>query len=428
MLHDIFVSYAREDRPRVEKIAEYMAAQGVDVWFDRRITGGQEQYEEIANALRGSSFVLLVWSASAAGSAFVQKEINLAATLGKIIIPVRLDRHSYTPTASLILAGTQFVDARRERFPELELRKICSRIEPKPHKPAPVIATLNMKGGVGKTTLTANLAAAFHSEHSKSVLAIDLDPQANLSNLLVDSNRYEERVSCDQSVISCFEPSICTGALSPARDLRIVNPINGAPPEGTQLAFNLRDPLLAERFDVIIGQFELFKYSLPTNFPYLPACHDYFRRFIEIARNQYDLIFIDAAPSNSFITECAVVAATDIIAPVTPDKYALRGLAALKRLIGSAYQLPSPPRVHVLRNSVQRDVSDAEQPIINEYAAELLDARIPKSDFFATKNPNVNAVVRDTLSTLAYYRGHANIKQALRKTCREVLDRIDSKT
>lgn len=425
MLHDVFISYAREDRTRVEEFARYMIARGLSVWFDDRIKGGQQPYDEIATALRDSSFVLLIWSTSAAGSAFVQNEIAMAANLGKKVIPVRLDRRGYTGGIGLILANSQAIDARRS-FPEREMSIICDRIEPSPASPAPIVATLNMKGGVGKTTLAANLAAAFHSDFGKSVLMVDLDPQANLSNLLIDAMRYEERIACDQSVISCFEPSICSGTTSPTLDLRAVNPIVGQPPEGTQLAFNLRDPLQSKRLDVVVGQFELFKYSLPTNFPYLPGCRTYFDQFIQTAQRQYDLIVIDAAPSNSFITECAVAAATDIVAPVTPDKYALRGLGALKRLIDHAYQLPRRPRLHVIRNAVEREISSAESPIIDEYTAELLDARIPKSDFFAIKNPNAEDRVRDTLATLAFYRGQSRIKDALRKACQEILERIDN--
>ncbi|MBY0562805.1 MAG: AAA family ATPase [Hyphomonadaceae bacterium] len=424
MLHDVFVSYAREDRQRIEPFVAFMRQRNLNVWFDDRIAAGDRAFDEIATALRDSSFVLLFWSAGAAGSSFVQREVRYADTLGKRIVPIKLDRKGYPGAIALLLADRQAVDA-RNHFPEREMSTICDRIEPRPSQPAPIIATLNMKGGVGKTTLSANLSAAFHAAFDKNVLMIDLDPQANLSNLLVDPERYEERLACDQAVISCFEPSICTGAPSPTQDLRSVNPIVGAPPEGTQLAFNLRDPLQSKRLDVIIGQFELFKYSLPANFPYLPGCKAYFEHFIGTARSQYDLIVIDAAPSNSFITECAVRAATDIVAPVTADKYALRGLSALKRLIEHAYQLPAHPRLHVLRNAVGPELTDAEQPIVDEYTAQLLDARIPKSEYFAIKNPNAAVRVRDTLSTLAFYRGQTRVKAAVKKACTEILERIE---
>lgn len=420
-MHDVFLSYAREDRDQVERYAAHLSERGVNVWFDARINVGTDAYAEIGAHLRDSSFVFLFWSKHSAGSAFVQRETIVAESFGKIIIPVRLDSTGFPVRIRLLIAGAQVIDARK-RFPEQELNGLCDRIEPRRSARARVFACLNMKGGVGKTTLAANLALAFH-ERGLSVLLVDLDPQANLSNLLVDLERYEERIECDQAVISCFEPSIATGSATPKDDLRAIRPIIGAPPEATQLAYNLYNPLLGERIDLVLGQFELFKYSLPTNFPMLGATRQYFAQFVDCARQQYDVILFDVAPSNSFITECAVAFAQDIIAPVTPDKYALRGLSALYRLVRTAFALSSPPRIHVLRNAVGGDVAAEERPIIEEYGADLLDARIPKSDYFAIRNPNPAERVRDPLNTLAFRRGRGHIKTELRKAASELMER-----
>lgn len=425
-MFDIFISYAVDDRERVQPFVNYLRSRELKVWWDQDLVGGDQAFADIAEALRKSSFVLLFWSKSAAGAQFVEREVNFAASLGKPVVPVKLDKRSFTGSVGLIVADRQWIDA-KQTFPEDSLRLLCNRVSPGVQKLSPTLSCLNMKGGVGKTTLSANLAATFHASYNKSVLLIDLDPQANLSNMIVDSMRYEERIEHEQSVISCFEPSKCTGASSPATDLRFIGPIVGAPPNPRQLAFNLRDPLAAKRFDVILGQFELFKYSLPSNAGHLPSCTSYFDRFLESARRSYDLVFIDAAPSNSFITECAVRGASDIVAPVTPDKYALRGLSALTRLVGSAYPLPSPPRIHVLRNAVPSTMEAAEKAIVEAYPQEMLSARVPQSAFFAIKNPDPAMRVRDTLATLAAYRGQQRIKDALKSACQELLNRIEAR-
>ncbi|MGH3807627.1 MAG: AAA family ATPase, partial [Pseudonocardiaceae bacterium] len=57
---------------------------------------------------------------------------------------------------------------------------------------AHVIATINLKGGVGKTTTTAAVAEVLSGEFHKKVLAIDLDPQTNLTTVLIGDQRWGE--------------------------------------------------------------------------------------------------------------------------------------------------------------------------------------------------------------------------------------------
>ena len=52
-------------------------------------------------------------------------------------------------------------------------------------RPSPVVAVLNMKGGVGKTTVTAAIFREMHRTKRRRVLLVDFDPQYNLTQLLV---------------------------------------------------------------------------------------------------------------------------------------------------------------------------------------------------------------------------------------------------
>jgi len=56
-----------------------------------------------------------------------------------------------------------------------------------------VVAIINMKGGVGKTTLSWNLAMHLFSTLKQKVLLIDLDPQANATLLGLDEDEFEKR-------------------------------------------------------------------------------------------------------------------------------------------------------------------------------------------------------------------------------------------
>jgi chromosome partitioning protein len=422
MLHDVFISYAQDDKAKAAEYYGFLESLGARCWYDALATPGGSVFSQIENALRDSSFMLLLWSQHAAGSEFVQKEVELASTLGRRIIPVKLDNARYTSGVGLILSDLAAVDGRRG-VPHEKLKSITSRILPSSLHPAPVFACLNMKGGVGKTTLAANLAGTFHAKLDKSVLLIDLDAQGNLSSLLVDNQKYDEALSRDRSVISCFEHSLASGASSsPSEAMRAIV-TTGSPPTAARLAFNLKNPLTAKRLDLIIGQFDLFKYSLMDNFRHLEACRDRFMMFVRAARMQYDVIILDAAPSNSFVTECVVSAATDIISPTTPDKYALRGIQAVSRYMSEGMGLTPGKPIHVLRNAVAKDPDRAENAIIDAYPREMLTARLRDSAFYKIRNPDPHERVRDPLAGLAFSRGDSSIRGALESACRELEER-----
>ncbi len=71
-----------------------------------------------------------------------------------------------------------------------------------------VVATFNLKGGVGKTTTTAALAEILSAEFDKRVLLIDLDPQANLTAMMVGEKQALELDSADRTLASVFGAAI----------------------------------------------------------------------------------------------------------------------------------------------------------------------------------------------------------------------------
>ncbi|NOX81415.1 MAG: toll/interleukin-1 receptor domain-containing protein, partial [Alphaproteobacteria bacterium] len=87
---DIFISYARADRDRIEKLAAALEAQGYSVWWDRHIVGGAEFSEEIERALDAAAIVIVAWSADAAKSPWVKDEAVAARDAGKLI-PITFD-------------------------------------------------------------------------------------------------------------------------------------------------------------------------------------------------------------------------------------------------------------------------------------------------------------------------------------------------
>jgi hypothetical protein len=79
---DVFISYKREDRARVEEIAAKLRAQGLTVWFDVRLMSGKSFDAEINHQVRIARAVLVCWSKAAVGSEWVRAEASIGRDRG----------------------------------------------------------------------------------------------------------------------------------------------------------------------------------------------------------------------------------------------------------------------------------------------------------------------------------------------------------
>ena len=156
-----------------------------------------------------------------------------------------------------------------------------------------IIAVVNQKGGVGKTTTAVNLTAALHALGLK-VLLCDFDPQANAtSGLGVDKRKIKHSV---YDVV-----------------------INGADINAA-IVHTAHGDVLPSHADLAGAGVELLSMANP-NHQLGKALHS--------IRDQYDLIFIDCPPSLELLTLNGLCAADSILVPVQCEYYALEGLSDL---------------------------------------------------------------------------------------------------
>ena len=87
---DVFLSYAREDRPTAAKLAAALQTRGLIVWWDREILGGAEFSEVIERELNRARVALVLWSAQSVRSPFVRDESARAQADGKLL-PLRIE-------------------------------------------------------------------------------------------------------------------------------------------------------------------------------------------------------------------------------------------------------------------------------------------------------------------------------------------------
>ena len=84
----VFISYARQNRPDVDQLAEHLDALGCEVWIDKSLHGGQDWWEEILRQVAGCETFIAIISDEALKSKACQREFEWAKKLGKPVLPV----------------------------------------------------------------------------------------------------------------------------------------------------------------------------------------------------------------------------------------------------------------------------------------------------------------------------------------------------
>lgn len=87
---DVFISYAREDEPRIGVLVRALESQGLSVWWDRQIPAGRTWREHIGAALGAARCVVVAWSTHSIGSHFVAEEAD-EGKQRQILVPVLID-------------------------------------------------------------------------------------------------------------------------------------------------------------------------------------------------------------------------------------------------------------------------------------------------------------------------------------------------
>lgn len=91
MKYDIFVSYRRSDRELVAAVVRRLEARGVTAWYDADIEGGADWRETIVDALTNSGMLVIFFSEECNSSRQLKKELAVADTLAKPVVPILIE-------------------------------------------------------------------------------------------------------------------------------------------------------------------------------------------------------------------------------------------------------------------------------------------------------------------------------------------------
>jgi chromosome partitioning protein len=187
-----------------------------------------------------------------------------------------------------------------------------------------VIALMNQKGGVGKTTMAFNLAHAFHHQ-GKKVLCLDMDPQANFSSLF-DLPLLEDRKNIHHLLINSV------------KELKALH-----------TSTFLSDVLVKsnEGIDLIPSGQELSGFELTVagiNAPRQLILKKLIEKF-EL-RSLYDVIIIDGPPTLGLLVVNILCAVDGVLYPFVPDRFSEQGLKNIQQVVNdiSEMEITSTPK------------------------------------------------------------------------------------
>jgi chromosome partitioning protein len=184
----------------------------------------------------------------------------------------------------------------------------------------PVIAFFNNKGGVGKTSMVYHIAWMF-ADRGLRVIAVDLDPQGNLTAAFLDEDRLERLVPLNDHAATIF------GALQPLK-------------RGTGDVADSHLEIIADRLGLILGDMALSTFEDQLSEVW-PKCMDRdersfrvtsaFWRIMQQAADAHraDAILIDLGPNLGAINRAALIASDFVVIPLGPDLFSLQGLQNL---------------------------------------------------------------------------------------------------
>ena len=214
-----------------------------------------------------------------------------------------------------------------------------------------VIATVNMKGGVGKTTLTVNLAACLAKFHSKRVLVIDLDTQISATLSLLTPQDFA-KIRRDKKTI----------AYSIAKVLR---PNSRYKFETNDLITH--DVCSVRGLDLLAGDIDIYDEYLVSEKLHQETLENPGVDFIDVWNgfegsliknilapviDDYDFIILDCAPGYNLLTRSGIMASHFYIMPARPEPLSLVGMQLLER------------RINKLRESHEDDKNCLESSLL----------------------------------------------------------------
>ncbi|MFC3715847.1 ParA family protein [Luteimonas soli] len=263
---------------------------------------------------------------------------------------------------------------------------------------------INLKGGVGKTTLAVGMACELAKNYD--VLLVDIDPQFNATQWIVPAETYLDWIENKKTVFDIFQPSEGDTLAARRRNAAsLSNAVITVTPGGYDL-------------DIVPSTLDLIKLDHAPR-----GTENRLRVFLEPARQKYDYILIDCPPTASIFSYSAFLASDAYLVPVKPDPLSVLGLPLLERAMGD-YEDRSGQglmrlgliftqvrQTEAMRKTMAQVRRDYPDEVFNSHlvqttgVAEAVDAGKPPQDF---------------------HKSRPKLMHDLEDICQEFIERVDN--
>lgn len=279
-----------------------------------------------------------------------------------------------------------------------------------------VVTVLNMKGGVGKTTLTGNIGAAINSQKDKSILFIDYDYQGTLSLMLAGAAKRTRRDIGANSFLTLYKASVET-------------------PQNTHVAL----PAPFKRCAVSGASYYLFRDEMEQFAKWAAGELDYdvrtqLRSILETdyIQESYDIVLIDCGPRFTTSTIAALCASTHVLVPTILDEASIQAVTFLDQEL-SAHRpelFPNLELIGLVPMMVNRDAIAHPGPTFSKSEKAQLDVLHGAFHKFGVDAPVLReariprrAEISRLADRIAYYES-AEARRVFDRAAEVVLERI----
>ncbi|MCK6599009.1 MAG: AAA family ATPase [Bdellovibrionaceae bacterium] len=211
-----------------------------------------------------------------------------------------------------------------------------------------IVSFINQKGGVAKTTTAINVAAQW-SQLGKKILLIDLDPQASATRAIFGDNEFENTIY-----------DVLTSEIE-AKEAVVHSESFGIDVIPSEIMLSGIEIILSSKF----GRESILKRGLAE------------------VKDNYDIVIIDCSPSLGLLTVNALIASKDIVIPVCPEYFSLKGieliLETLKNIHTGLGHKINVRGIIISKYRNRRIVEQVIQDLRSNYSIPVFNNYIPDS-------------------------------------------------